>query len=111
LLDTYADLIDQEAAANKGIKEGRQALDKLVAQQYAKLTEAEIKTLVVEDKWLTALAASVQGELDRVSQALTGRIRQLAERYATPLPKLAEEVEALAARVDEHLKKMGFAWK
>jgi len=45
------------------------------------------------------------------SQALTGRIRQLAERYATPLPKLAEEVELLAARVDEHLKKMGFAWK
>lgn len=74
------------------------------------LTEAEIKTLVVDDKWLAALAASVQGELDRVSQSLTGRIRQLAERYATPLPKLAEEVETLAARVDEHLKKMGFVW-
>jgi type I restriction enzyme M protein len=64
---------------------------------------------VVEDKWLAALSPpQVQGELDRVSQALTGRIRQLAERYATPLPRLAEEVEALAARVDEHLKKMGF---
>jgi type I restriction enzyme M protein len=110
LLDTFAALIDQEATANKGIREGRQALDKLVAQQYAKLTDAEIKTLVVEDKWLTALAASVQGELDRVSQALTGRIRQLAERYVTPLPKLAEEVETLAARVDAHLKKMGFVW-
>jgi type I restriction enzyme M protein len=111
LLDAYADLIDQEAAANKGIKEGRQALDKLVAMKYAKLNEAEIKTLVVQDKWLAALAASVQGELDRVSQALTGRIRQLAERYATPLPRLAEEVETLAARVDEHLKKMGFSWQ
>ena len=53
------------------------------------------------------LAAAVQGELDRVSQTLTGRIRELAERYATPLPKLAEEVEALASRVDEHLRKMG----
>lgn len=46
----------------------------------------------VDDKWLAALAASVQGELDLVSQSLTGRIKQLAERYATPLPKLAEEV-------------------
>ena len=109
-LEAYAALIDQEAAANKGIKEGRQALDKLVAQQYAKLTDGEIKTLVVEGKWLTALAASVQGELDRVSQALTGRIRQLAERYATPLPRMAEEVETLAARVDAHLKRMGFVW-
>lgn len=38
----------------------------------------------------------------------TGRIRQLAERYATPLPQLTGEVAALAARVDGHLEKMGF---
>ncbi len=110
LLNAYADLIEQEAAAGKAVKDAQKALDAKVAAQYAKLTEAEIKTLVVDDKWLAALAASVQGELDRVSQALTGRIRQLAERYATPLPRLAEEVETLAARVDEHLKKMGFSW-
>ena len=47
---------------------------------------------MVDDKWLATLAAAVQGELDRVSQTLTGRIRQLAERYATPLPQLMEEV-------------------
>ena len=35
-------------------------------------------------------------------------VRILAERYATPLPKLNGEVEALSARVEEHLKKMGF---
>ena len=33
-------------------------------------------------------SSAVQGELDRVSQTLTGRIRQLAERYTTPLPQL-----------------------
>ena len=79
-----------------------------VAAQYGKLTEDEIKTLVVDDKWLATLAAAVQGELDRVSQTLTGRIRQLAERYATPLPQLASEVETLAARVSGHLQRMGF---
>ncbi|MBK8889214.1 MAG: type I restriction-modification system subunit M [Dechloromonas sp.] len=110
LLDAYADLIEQEAVAAKAVKDAQKALDTQVAARYAKLTEAEIKTLVVDDKWLAALSAQVQGELDRVSQALTGRIRQLAERYATPLPRLAEEVETLAARVDEHLKKMGFVW-
>ena len=65
----------------------------------------------MDDKWLATLAAAVQGELDRVSQTLTGRIRQLAERYATPLPQLTDEVAALAARVHEHLKKMGAVWK
>ena len=111
LLETYAALIDQEAAASKKAKDAQKALDAKVAAKYGQLTEADIKTLVVDDKWLATLTASVQGELDRVSQALTGRIRQLADRYATPLPKLAEEVETLAARVDEHLKKMGFVWK
>jgi type I restriction enzyme M protein len=63
---------------------------------------------VVDDKWLATLQADVQTELDRVSQALTGRIRQLAERYATPLPALNAEVEALASKVNGHLAKMGF---
>jgi type I restriction enzyme M protein len=110
LLSAYAALIEQEAAAGKKVKEAQKALDAKLAAKYKQPTEPEIKTLVVEDKWLDALDASVQGELDRVSQTLTGRIRQLAERYATPLPKLAAEVETLAARVDEHLNKMGFVW-
>jgi len=62
---------------------------------------------VIDDKWMARLAASVQGELDRVSQTLTGRIRELAERYATPLPQLTDEVAVLAARVEGHLAKMG----
>ncbi len=111
LLEAYAALIDKESAASKKVKDAQKALDAKVAAQYGQLSEAEIKTLVVADKWLAALAASVQGELDRVSQTLTGRIKQLTERYATPLPRLAEEVETLATRVDEHLKKMGFVWK
>lgn len=60
---------------------------------------------------MSRLQAAVQGELDRESQSLTGRIRELAERYATPLPQLTDEVATLAARVEEHLKKMGASWK
>lgn len=63
---------------------------------------------MVDDKWMGALSVAVQSELDRVSQTLTTRIRQLAERYAEPLPELTAIVTTLSARVDEHLKKMGF---
>ena len=45
------------------------------------------------DKWLAAVSQQVQGELDRVSQALTSRIKELGERYATPIPQLSAEVE------------------
>ncbi|MDY0282669.1 MAG: hypothetical protein RBR35_19210, partial [Salinivirgaceae bacterium] len=71
---------------------------------------AEIKSLVVDDKWLAFLAGAVQGELDRVSQTLTGRIRVLAERYATSLPQLTAEIDTLAARVAGHLQRMGVVW-
>ncbi len=60
---------------------------------------------------MNRLQAAVQGELDRVTQTLTGRIRELAERYTMPLPQLIDEVETLADRVEEHLKRMGAVWK
>ena len=110
VLQGLSHLIEDEAAAEQEVKDAQKALDAQGRREIRKLTEEEIKTLVVDDKWLAALAADVQTELDRVSQALTGRIRQLAERYATPLPQLTNEVESLAARVDEHLKKMGAVW-
>ncbi|MNC35371.1 hypothetical protein D3C75_838550 [compost metagenome] len=102
-------LIEREAEANKKAKAAQKALDNKVQAHYALLKEAELKTLVVGDKWLATLQADVQTELDRVSQALAVRIRQLAERYATPLPALNSEVEVLAAKVNAHLVKMGFA--
>lgn len=108
ILTDYLELIEEEAAAGKKVKEARKALDARVATKYATLTEAEVKALVVDDKWLATLAADVQTELDRVSQALSGRIRELAVRYATPVPRLTVEVAELSARVDEHLRKMGF---
>ena len=111
VLKRWLDLSEQETTLKRAVKDQDAALDGLAYAKYPKLTGAEIKTLVVDDKWLARLSAAVQGELDRVSQTLTGRIRELAERYATPLPKLSEEVETLSARVDEHLKKMGASWK
>jgi len=108
VLNDYLALGEKEAATSAKASDAHDALMAKVAAQYGKLTEDEIKRLVVDDKWLAALAAAVQGELDRVSQTLTGRVRQLAERYAIPLPQLTGEVATLAARVDGHLKRMGF---
>ncbi len=110
VLNEYFARIEAEAVASKKVKDAQKSLDAKVTAQYPKLREDEIKALVVDDKWLARLAADVQNEMDRVSQALTGRVKTLAERYATPLPTLASQVSDLAARVDSHLRKMGFAW-
>jgi type I restriction enzyme M protein len=110
VLEDYLALLEKESDANERVKKAQKDLETKVADQYGKLTEDEIKALVVDDKWLAALAAAVQSELDRVSQTLTGRIRQLADRYAAPLPQIADEVERLCASVDKDLAKMGAVW-
>ena len=109
-LNEYLKLIETESSASKNVKDAQKALDAKVASQYGRLNEEEIKTLIVDDKWMTTLNSNIQTELERISQALTVRIKQLAERYAQPLPSLEHEVEILSMKVDKHLKKMGFAW-
>ncbi len=109
VLTAYSNLLDHQTAIKAMRKAAQTDLEQKIDAKYPQLNEAEIKTLVVDDKWMSRLEAAVQGELDQVSQTLTGRIRLLAERYATPLPQLENEVEMLAARVAEHLKRMGAA--
>jgi type I restriction enzyme M protein len=110
-LEAYAGLLEQQTQSKAKRKAAQEDLDKKIDAKYPKLTEAEIKAMVVDDKWMARLASAVQGELNRVSQTLTGRVRELAERYSTPLPMLIDEVNALTARVDKHLEKMGAEWK
>jgi type I restriction enzyme M protein len=104
------ELLEAESAAAKLVKEEQAALDEKVLARYGKLTEAEIKTLVVEDKWLASLRAAIDGEVQRVTQRLAGRVKELEERYAQPLPALEREVEAFSAKVEGHLEKMGLVW-
>ena len=107
-LNAWLKLCTQEADLKKALKEAEAELDALAYAQYPKLGEADIKALVVEDKWLAAIAADIHGEMDRISQALTQRVKELAERYETPLPALTDKVAELSAKVAAHLKKMGF---
>ncbi|MDO5757553.1 MAG: N-6 DNA methylase [Rhodobacterales bacterium] len=109
IIRSYLDALELAAAAKAEKTERQTALDAMVVARYAKLSEAEVKALLVEDKWLTQVRGDVLAEVDLVSQALAGRVKVLAERYATPLPKLAEDLDMLSARVAAHLKRMGFA--
>lgn len=111
ILRQWQKLADEESRLKKAIREADVALDAKAYAQYPKLLEDAIKTLVVERKWLAALEAMIQAEMDRVSQSLTQRIKELAERYESPLPQLTARVEDLETRVAAHLEKMGFAWK
>ena len=109
-LNAWLKLAREQAAQKKALKDAEAALDAQALAHYPTLTEAEIKTLVVEDKWLDTLAAAIQGEMDRISQTLTRRVKELAERYETPLPLAVSQVADLERKVKDHLEKMGFSW-
>ena len=111
VLNAWLKLNTDEADLKKRLKDAEADLDSKAYAHYPKLTEAEIKALAVDDKWLAALDRDIHSEMDRISQALTQRVKDLAERYETPLPQLTGRVAVLEARVNRHLEKMGFAWK
>jgi type I restriction enzyme M protein len=103
-------LFNADAAAKKTVKEAQEALDLSVFNQYPKLTIDEIKTLIVDDKWLATLQANIIAEIERVTQQMANRVKQLEERYSTPLPPLTQSVDDLSAKVADHLKAMGLEW-
>ncbi len=111
VLNDWLKLNGEEAELKRRLKLAEAALDAQAYAKYPKLTEAEIKTLVVDDKWLAALDAAIHGEMDRVSQQLTQRVKELAERYETPLPQMVSSVAELETTVNHHLQTMGFVWK
>jgi type I restriction enzyme M protein len=59
---------------------------------------------------MNAMETAIHGEMERISQRLTGRIKELMERYETPSPEIDNELSALEAKVNAHLHKMGFVW-
>jgi len=110
VLNAWLALNDDEADLKKQLREAEAALDAKAYARYPKLTAAEVKVLVVDDKWMDTLDAAIHGEMDRVSQQLTQRVKELAERYETPLPQMTSHLAELEAKVNQHLERMGFAW-
>ena len=102
-------LIEAQSKAGKAVKQAQAALDQQVLAHYATLTEAQIKALVVVDKWFAGLRDAVEGEVQQLTQQLAGRVKELEERYARPLPELERDVEAFGAKVEGHLKRMGLS--
>ena len=103
-------LMEIEEASARAAREAQGALDQKVVACYAMLTEAQIKTLAIGDKWLASIDLAIQDALERVTQQLARRVNDLELRYAQPLVELEREVQAYGIKVESHLKRMGVDW-
>ncbi|HEX3732642.1 MAG TPA: class I SAM-dependent DNA methyltransferase [Mycobacteriales bacterium] len=100
-------LYNDEAQAKKTAKEAQAELDLATLKKYGDLAEADVKILVLEDKWLATVSERVTGELNSLTLALVGRIQQLGERYGETLGDLEAQLAELDGRVTGHLVEMG----
>jgi type I restriction enzyme M protein len=110
VLREWLELSDEEASTKKALRAAEAELDDQAYGRYDSLTDAEVRELVVQGKWLASLEQAVAIEVERVSQSLTGRLKELGERYGEALTAINLRVEELEARVAGHLERMGFAW-
>jgi type I restriction enzyme M protein len=110
VLREWLELSEEEAATKKALKAAEADLDDQAYGRYDSLTDAEVRELVVNGKWLATLEQTVAAEVERVSQQLTSRLKELGERYGEALPQISVRVDELEARVAGHLERMGFAW-
>lgn len=110
ILESYLSLLNQETELSKKVKDASELLNEKISGKYNQLHEFEIKTLVVDDKWMLSVTREVKTELEKISQRLTQRIIELSERYEKTLPELEDEISKLGIKVEEHLKRMGLKW-
>jgi type I restriction enzyme M protein len=77
VLKAWLKLSDQQAVLKWSLKDAEADLDAKAYAKYPTLTEAEVQSSVVDDKWLAALDVAIHGEMDLISQALTQRVKEL----------------------------------
>ncbi|NLO03583.1 MAG: type I restriction-modification system subunit M [Bacteroidales bacterium] len=108
VLEKHLELSEAEALLGRKIKESELLLDKKLLEKLRSLTPEEIKELVVNDKWMTAIEKEIKTEVERISQRLSQRLTELSQRYESTLSDISGKVAEYEEKVREHLAKMGF---
>lgn len=109
-LQKYIKLLKVESNYKKALRLAEVDLDTRVEKRYAMLTIAEIKHLLLEEKWFATIYAGIDAIHTAVSHQLSSRATELVERYEFTLKECEDEVNVYEAKVKSHLERMGFAW-
>lgn len=100
-------LYDAESEAKKAVKEAQVELDQTVLKEYSNITEDDVKSLVLDEKWHATIKSRIAGEVNSLTLSLVARLQELGERYAETVRALDAALENLEAEVTAHLADMG----
>lgn len=93
---------------DKEVKDKKSLLTTAIQKKYQKLSEDEIKHLVVDKKWISAISNMILDEMKQVTHQLSNEVITLAERYEFTLSYLSSECNRYEEEVNGYLKEMGF---
>lgn len=97
-----------DAAALERAEEKK--LDAATEAKFAELSEAEIQTLLFDDKWFATLQVSIMGLFDSALRKFATGLADLALRYGETLSELESKVAKSQNDVHAVLREMGFNW-
>jgi type I restriction enzyme M protein len=106
----YLTLFEEEAKIKKEAKEERKKLETKVWEKYKTLSMDEIQQIVLDLKWLGTVKDAINTEMNAINKRLTGRIKEIVERYEFTLGSLDQATKELEEKVNAHLTKMGLVW-
>ncbi len=101
------ELLQADATAKKAAKEAQTALDAAALKKYGEVTSADVRALVLDDKWQASIAGRIEKAVDGLTRGLGRRIEELGGRYAQTLDALLEQLALLDSAVAKDLAEMG----
>ncbi len=104
LVNDYLKMVIKHAEIKSKIKNTAASLDLLALRKYRDLSEADVKELVIRDKWFQALEITLEKEFQGLLSILVGRVKEVNERYDESLIEIKLQVQQLELAIEKHLK-------
>jgi type I restriction enzyme M protein len=105
-LEELSSLIAGLADSKTRLRAARLVLDAGLADHYGAILEDDVRTLVVQQKWLQAIHHRVLDEIRGCLDTLVSRLTGLAIRYEKPFPEIVSEAQTMAQRTYGHLQEL-----
>ncbi|QRN82042.1 type I restriction-modification system subunit M [Chloroflexota bacterium] len=108
ILSLWINCYKELASLKKELRRADSFLDLRSYNHYPNLTDNDIKTLVITNKWMMTTSSSLQEEIKTIGQQLVLSLNDLNKRYKIPLPQLNQLIAELENKVINHLDQIGF---
>ena len=109
-LKRWTEAVQKRDEARKNLRAAAAELDGQTRERDGRLTDEEIRYLLIDRKWLASVGNAIENVYDAMIQNFSVALNALHERYARPLPEIEAETKQHEANVKAVLESMAWTW-